>query len=70
MYESNCGKSGGMEGDGDGRRKGWPVPVLEEMSLSEVFLGKTGDGCMVDGEESMGEPGESVTCSDLGGSES
>lgn len=35
------------------------------MSLSEVFLGNTGDGCMVDGEESMEELGESVTCSDV-----
>lgn len=55
-----------MEGEGDGRGRGWPVPVFEEMSLSEAFLGKTGDGCMVDGEESMGEPGdESFTCSDV-----
>jgi hypothetical protein len=40
--------------------------VLEEISLSEGFRGKTGDGCTVDGEESMGELGESVVYSDGG----
>jgi hypothetical protein len=40
--------------------------VLEEKSLSEVFRGKMGDGWMVDGEEGMGELGESTVYSDEG----
>lgn len=55
-----------MEGDGDGWRDGRPRPVLEEMSLSEGFLGKPGDGWMVDGEESTGELGGSALCSEVG----
>ena len=67
VYESeNWGESGGMEGDEGGRRKSWPSAVLEEKSLSEVFLGKMGDGWMVDGEGSMGEAGESTGYSDRG----
>jgi hypothetical protein len=57
-----------MEGEGGGRRKGWPVPVFVEMSLSEAFLRKAGDGFMVEGEESMEELGESFTCSGVGDS--
>lgn len=55
-----------MEGDGDGWRKGRPGPVLEEMSLSEGFRRKPGDGWMVDGEESIEELGESAVCSEVG----
>ena len=44
--------------------------MLEEMSLSEGFLGKMEDECMVEGEDTMGEPGESITCSDVGESRS
>lgn len=40
--------------------------MFEEKSASEVFRGKTGDGWMVDGEESMGELGESTVYSDAG----
>ena len=40
--------------------------MLEEKSLSEAFRGKTGDGWIVDGEEGMGELGESAVSSDVG----
>lgn len=40
--------------------------MLEEKSLSEVFRGNTGEGWTVDGEEGMGELGDSAVYSDVG----
>jgi len=40
--------------------------MLEEKSPSEVFRGKTGEGWIVDGEDGIGELGDSAVHSDVG----